>query len=119
MLTIHVNQENSRLAFGKKAQNVRLAQKLIGWNINFVIDEGEKESFEEKKANIVKQLSGELGIAPEKAELLVNNGYLSLEGLKTAGMDDISAIPGLDNASLQAISESLAKFTKNTNAPAE
>lgn len=33
MLTIRVNSENSRLAFGKKAQNVRLAQKLIGWNI--------------------------------------------------------------------------------------
>lgn len=119
MLTIHVNQENSRLAFGKKAQNVRLAQKLIGWNINFVIDEGEKESFEEKKANIIKQLSVELGIAPEKTELLVNNGYLSLEGLKTAGMDDISAIPGLDDATLQTISESLAKFAKNTSATAE
>ena len=33
MLTVYADQENSRLAFGKKNQNLRLAQKLIGWNI--------------------------------------------------------------------------------------
>jgi len=111
ILNIHVNQENSRLAFGKKAQNVRLAQKLIGWNINFTIDEGEQESFEEKKAQVISQLSQMLSIAPEKAALLVNNGYLSMDGLKTAGMKDISAIAGMDEASLKSISEALEKFS--------
>ena len=111
ILNIHVNQENSRLAFGKKAQNVRLAQKLIGWNINFIIDEDEQESFEEKKAQIVEQLSKMLSIAPEKASLLVNNGYLSMDGLKTAGIKDISAIPGMDEESLQAISAALENFS--------
>jgi len=110
MLTIHVNQENSRLAFGKKAQNVRLAQKLIGWNINFVIDEDEQESFEEKKAQVVEQLSGLLGITPDQAALLVNNGYLSMDGLKTAGMKDIGAIPGMTEESLTAIAAALEKF---------
>ena len=114
MLDIHVDQENSRLAFGKKAQNVRLAQKLIGWNINFTIDEAAEESFEEKKAQIVEQLSGMLSIAPEKAELLVNNGYLSMDGLKTAGIKDISAIPGLDEASLQSIAAALEKFVNDS-----
>ena len=36
--TVYVDEENSRLAFGKKAQNVRLAQKLIGWTISIVTD---------------------------------------------------------------------------------
>ena len=111
ILNIHVNQENSRLAFGKKAQNVRLAQKLIGWNINFTVDEDEQESFEAKKAQVVEQLSQMLSIVPEKAELLVNNGYLSMDGLKTAGMKDISAIAGMDEASLKSISEALEKFS--------
>lgn len=110
MLYIHVSQENSRLAFGKKAQNHRLAQKLIGWNIEFIIEEAEEESFEEKKAQIVEQLSNMLSIAPDKAELLVNNGYLSMDGLKTAGMKDISAIAGLDEESLNSISAALDKF---------
>lgn len=114
MLYIHVNQENSRLAFGKKAQNHRLAQKLIGWNIEFIIDQTEEESFEEKKAQIVEQLSNMLSIAPDKAELLVNNGYLSMDGLKTAGIKDISAIAGMDEASLNSISAALDKFVNNS-----
>ncbi|MBO4632542.1 MAG: transcription termination/antitermination protein NusA [Lentisphaeria bacterium] len=114
ILNIRINQENSRLAFGKKAQNVRLAQKLIGWNINFIIDEGEQESFEEKKAQIVGQLAEMLSIAPEKAALLVNNGYLSMDGLKTAGIKDISAIPGMDEISLKSISAALEKFVNDS-----
>ena len=114
MLQIHVDQENSRLAFGKKAQNVRLAQKLIGWNINIIIDESQEESFEEKKAQVVEQLAGLLSIAPEKAELLVNNGYLSMDGLKTAGMKDISAIQGLDEESLNSIAAALEKFVSSS-----
>ena len=111
LLNIHVNPENHRLALGKKHQNVRLAQKLIGWNINFIVDEGEQESFESKKAQVVEQLSQMLSITPEKAGLLVNNGYLSMDGLKTAGMKDISAIEGMDEASLKSISEALEKFS--------
>ena len=111
LLNIHVDPENHRLALGKKHQNVRLAQKLIGWNINFIVDEDEQESFESKKAQVVEQLSQMLSITPEKAELLVNNGYLSMDGLKTAGMKDISAIDGMDEASLKSISDALEKFS--------
>ena len=108
MLTIRVNSENSRLAFGKKAQNVRLAQKLIGWNINFITDdEAREDSFEEKKTQCISQLSTALSIPPEKAEILVNNGYLTLDGLKTAGMADIAAIKGIDEETVNAISERL------------
>ena len=113
---LHINAENSRLAFGKKAQNVRLAQKLIGWNINFVTDDDVREdSFEEKKTQCISQLSAELAIAPEKAEILVNNGYLTLEGLKTAGIADIAAIKGIDEATVNAISERLAKINQTSD----
>lgn len=119
MLTIYVDQENSRLAFGKKAQNVRLAQKLIGWNINFITDREEEDSFEDKKDRIIEQLSEALNIAPVKAEILVNNGYLSMDGLKTAGMKDISGIEGLDEESLASIESALEAFVKSSEVPAE
>ena len=116
MLTIRVNSENSRLAFGKKAQNVRLAQKLIGWNINFVTDDAVKEdSFEEKKMQYISQLSSELSISPAKAEILVNNGYLTVEGLRSAGISDIAAIKGMDEETVNAISEGLAKINQTSD----
>ena len=116
MLTIRVNSENSRLAFGKKAQNVRLAQKLIGWNINFVTDDAVKEdSFEEKKTQYISQLSSELSISPAKAEILVNNGYLTVEGLRSAGISDIAAIKGMDEETVNAMSEGLAKINQTSD----
>ena len=62
----------------------------------------------------MEQLAGLLSIAPEKAELLVNNGYLSMDGLKTAGMKDISAIQGLDEESLNSIAAALEKFVSSS-----
>ena len=110
MLTISVDQENSRLAYGKKAQNVRLAQKLTGYNINFVEENEEEESFEDKKDRIIEQLSEALNIAPVKAEILVNHGYLSMDCLKPAGMKDISCIEGMDEESLASIAAALETF---------
>ena len=69
------------------------------------------------KAQVAADLARILSIAPEKAALLVNNGYLSMDGLKTAGMKDISAIEGLDEASLKSISEALDKFIAESGKP--
>ena len=55
-----------------------------------------------------------LSIAQDKAELLVNNGYLNLDGLKTAGMKDIAAIEGMDEATLAAIAAALEKSENGT-----
>lgn len=109
-LYIHLKNEDSRLAFGKKAQNVRLAQKLVGYAIKFIIDDAEDtpaETFEEKKERVAKELAEALGIGEEPARILVNNGYLTVEGLRVAGIQDIAAIKGLDDTSIVAISKAI------------
>lgn len=117
LITYVVDSDNSRLAFGKKAQNVRLAQKLLQWNINIVIEDAvAEESFEEKKIKLTAHLSEELGISPSAAEVLVNNGYLSLEGLMQADPADLANMSGLDEAAVKAISESIkAKREESAN----
>ncbi|MBR2363725.1 MAG: transcription termination/antitermination protein NusA, partial [Lentisphaeria bacterium] len=105
-LFIHLKNENSRLAFGKKAQNVRLAQKLVGWAIKFIIDDAEqRETFEEKKKQVIASLAASVGISTEAAAVLVNNGYLTLDGICAADMNDIAALKGLDDTALVAISK--------------
>ena len=103
--------ENSRLAFGKKAQNVKLAQKLIGWKIDIkTIEEGgHEESFDEKKNRITENLSATLGISVKEAEVLVNNGFLSIEGLKAVQISDLEAIEGLSQETVSTILEKIAK----------
>ena len=103
-LFIHLKNENSPLAFGKKAQNVRLAQRLVGWAIKFIIDDAEQhETFEEKKRQVISSLASSVGISEGAAEILVNNGYLTLDGLRAADMNDIAALKGLDDPSVVAI----------------
>ncbi len=101
VLTIYVDQENSRLAFGKKAQNVKLAQRLLQWSINLVTEDP-NAAFEEQKAQAVQELAENLGIREETAAVLVNNGYLTLDGLR-ADAANLSGISGIDGDELRII----------------
>ena len=95
-LIVYVTPDQSRLAFGKKAQNVRLSSKLIGWNINIQIIEPKKEeSMEDKIRKAAIALAEHAGISEDTAFKLVSNGYVSLEGIIAAGKDEILAIDGI------------------------
>ena len=108
--TVYVNEENSRLAYGRKAQNVRLAQKLLQWTINIEIEEPEEEpGFEEQKQQAVEELASKLAISAEQAEVLVNNGYLSLDGLKEVSGEELAKIEELEDATLEAIDQALER----------
>ena len=114
--TIHfyVDSENSRLAFGKKAQNIRLAQKLIGgdWKINLIlVDENNEnaDDFAEEKQRRTEELSSVLGVSVETAELLVSNGFLSLEGLSELPEEDLRAIKGLSREDASVILDKIAQ----------
>ena len=115
--TIHfyVDSENSRLAFGKKAQNIRLAQKLVGgdWKIDLkqVEESFEEETsdFAEEKQRRTEELSNELGISVETAEILVSNGFLSLEGLSELSEEDLRAIQGLSEEDASVILDKIAQ----------
>lgn len=108
--TVYVNEENSRLAYGRKAQNVRLAQKLLQWTINIEIEAPEEEAdFAEQKQQAVEDLATKLAVSAEQAEILVNNGYLSLEGLKEVSGEELAKIEGLDEATVNAVDQALGR----------
>ncbi len=98
-LTVLVTPEQSRLAFGKKAQNVRLSSKLLGWNINIQLVEQRKvETMEEKIKKASCSLAESLQISEDTAIILVSNGYVSTEGVKAAGREQVLTIDGIDQA---------------------
>ena len=108
LFTVHVDEENSRLAFGKKAQNVRLAQKLLQWTINIVIDQPEKEEdFEEKKARAVTSLAEALSVSEAQALVLVDHGYLTVDGLRSAAAGELESLEGIEQATLDSVSRVL------------
>lgn len=111
-LIVTVNEEQSKIAFGRKAQNVRLSARLLGWSIT-IRSEGGKEKKEEKTdINAkVKQaaaaLAETLGVSLETANLLVPNGFVTVDGVKAADITTLLAIPGINQEEIQESLERL------------
>ena len=93
-----VTEEQSKLAFGKKAQNVRLCSKLIGWNITIQNEEprNEKGSFRDQLHQAAVRLASELGISEGTADLLISNGYVTVDGVKEAGRETLLELDGIN-----------------------
>ena len=84
---------------------------LLQWTINIEIEEPEEEpGFEEQKQQAVKELASKLAISAEQAEVLVNNGYLSLDGLKEVSGEELAKIEELEDATLEAIDQALERW---------
>ncbi len=97
-INVYVTPEESRKAFGKKAQNVRLASKLLGWGLNIITEEIKLEtnSFDDQIEKTIEHLSETLQIDFSVAEKLVNNGFVSPAGIKGAELDDLTEIEGIE-----------------------
>ena len=108
-LEVMVSKDQSKLAYGKKAQNVRLCAKLLGWTINIhtLDEENKEETFEEKIARAVQNLSEALDVDAAIAQVLVSHGFLTVEGLRDAGADEIRAIDGLEEDDIRQILSAL------------
>lgn len=96
-LVVHVNEEQSKLAFGKKAQNVRLSSRLIGWNISIIIEGG----LEEKINRAALDLAGVLRISTGTADKLVRAGFVTADGVRAADEDTLFAIENIDTDELK------------------
>lgn len=102
-LIVSVTEEQSKLAFGKKAQNVRLCSKLIGWNVSIVTRGG----IEEKINTAAIDLSKKLKVSTGTADKLVRSGFVTIEGIKAAGLEPLLEIEGIDQ---QEIKQALSRL---------
>jgi transcription termination/antitermination protein NusA len=100
------------LAIGKKGQNARLTSKLTGWKIDVKRD-GPEGDFKEQVANALAELAKVPGITENTAERLVHSGFISLEQLVSATLDDLVAAEEFTPAEAQQIKQAAdAHFEK-------
>jgi N utilization substance protein A len=106
---IHVvaDAEQLSLAIGKRGQNVRLTAKLLGMKIDIHKDESQV-TFEEKVARAVENLATVEGIGPESAQVLVNSGFLTLEGIVAAEVQDVADAMEIEVDAAKAIYDAAA-----------
>lgn len=99
-IRIKVPEDHLSLAIGRKGQNARLAAKLVGWRIDISRAEAAppvqpENNFQEQVRHAVHSLAAALGISTETAQLLVNNGFASLDGIIVADVHDLAEIEGI------------------------
>ena len=80
-----VREDQLSLAIGKRGQNVRLASKLCGWDIEIMT----QEELETQIDRAVQGFCSLDGVADELANRLVGEGYLSYDDLSVIEPDDL------------------------------
>ena len=87
------------LAIGKKGQNVRLASKLVGWDIHVMT----QEKLDEQIDKSMSAFSHIPGVSPELAEDLVVQGFFSFDDLSVIEPDQLAELGSLTAEQCEAI----------------
>lgn len=92
---VTVPEDQLSLAIGKRGQNARLTSRLVGWHVDVKAEQVAVVGFEEKVAEAVASLAAIDGITQEQADALVHHGFLGLEALLGAEVEDLADVPGV------------------------
>ena len=102
--TVHViaAADQYSLAIGKRGQNVRLATKLTGWHVE-VKKSMATASFEDQKAEAIKELAEMFSVSTAVATQMADAGYLTVDGIAEEDEASFIAATGLDEVAAKGI----------------
>ncbi len=112
-LEVIVEDTQLSLAIGKKGQNVRLASKLIGWNIDIKSEEEKRREIEAQMTALTAPTTplAELkGVGPKTIEKLEAHGISSIERLADMTPEQLIEIPGIGEKMVEKIRQSVAAY---------
>jgi len=95
-IDIAVAEDNLAQAIGRSGQNVRLASQLTGWTLNVMTEEAIREKQEAETGDILRNFVDELDVDEELAQMLVEEGFTSLEEIAYVPMEEMLDIDGFD-----------------------
>ena len=95
-MDIAVEEDNLAQAIGRNGQNVRLSSELTGWIINVMSEEDAADKQQQEASSFIDMFVEKLDVDEESAEVLVQEGFTSLEEIAYVPLDEILAIDGFD-----------------------
>jgi N utilization substance protein A len=114
-MDVAVQEEQLSQAIGRNGQNVRLASQLTGWTINVMtVEEAANKSAAESE-DLQQLFMNRLGVDDEIAQILVTEGFTSIEEIAYVPEAEMENIPELD-ADLVAALRNRAKDVLLTQA---
>ena len=109
-LDVILNEENLSKAIGRRGQNVRLATKLLNYEINIMTDQEDSErrqiEFKEKTENLIKNLE----LDETLGQLLVAEGFSTIDEIKDSSTDDLAKIEGIEEDTAKELIDRAKEF---------
>ena len=109
-LDVILTEENLSKAIGRRGQNVRLATKLLNYEINILTDQEDSErrqvEFKEKTDNFVKNLE----LDETLGQLLVAEGFSSIDDIKDSSTDSLTRIEGVEEETAKELIQRAKEF---------
>ncbi|MCQ4271775.1 transcription termination factor NusA [Pseudomonas kuykendallii] len=95
-MDIAVGEDNLAQAIGRGGQNVRLASQLTGWTLNVMTEADIQAKQQAETGDIMQAFIDELEVDEELAQVLVEEGFTSLEEIAYVPMEEMLNIDGFD-----------------------
>lgn len=102
-MDVVVEEEQLALAIGKNGQNVRLASELTGWAINILTVDQAAQKNQEEFANVSKLFMEKLDVDEEVAEILVQEGFSTLEEIAYVPLAEMNEIEAFDEDTVEEL----------------
>jgi len=123
-MAVIVGEDQLSLAIGKKGQNVRLATRLVGWDIDIVSEDVLKQEIALQMGQMMASggavpLSAIEGVTANQADVLATKGVTDVEGLAAVPLDDLVDILDLSLDEAEAVLASARSIVEARNKAAE
>ena len=102
-MDVVVDEANLAIAIGRSGQNVRLASELTGWTINLMTVEESQEKQQKETSSIRQLFMDKLDVDAEVADILVQEGFATLEEVAYVPLAEMLEIEAFDEATVNEL----------------
>lgn len=102
-MEVVVDEDNLAVAIGRGGQNVRLASELTGWQINILTEAEANEKRSEEVERIRKDFMESLDIDEAAADVLIGEGFSSIEEIAYVPEKELFAIDAFDRETIEEL----------------
>lgn len=102
-MDVVVHEEQLAQAIGRNGQNVRLASELTGWTLNILTEEEAAKKHEEEYTSTRQLFIDKLDVDEEVADILVQEGFSTLEEIAYVPISEMSEIEAFDEDTINEL----------------
>lgn len=102
-MDVAVAEEALAMAIGRNGQNVRLASEMTGWKLNVMSEAEALEKHQSEVGRVLDLFITHLDADDELAQILVDEGFTSLEEVAYVPVDEMLEIDGFDEEIVESL----------------